>query len=73
MDARSVEEGDVDIGHGAVDEMAAADGENLAHSIAAAENAVLVRSYSPHGILFRYLDDDNIIGNTLQQFCKILV
>ena len=73
VDARGVEEGGIYVWCGAVEEMAAADGEDLAHGIASVENATLIGLGCPHQVILLDLDDDNIVGNALQQCCKILI
>ena len=74
VDIGGVEEVGINIGRSASDEMSAADGEDLAHGVAAAENTILVHIGCPHEvILLHHLNDDNIVGNTLQQFCIVLI
>ena len=74
VDIGRIEEVGINIGRSASDEMSTADGEDLAHGVAAVENTVLVHIGCPHEIiLFNRLDDDNIVGNTLQQRCILLI
>ena len=74
VDVGGVEEVSVDIGGGASEEVATADGEDLAHGVASVENTVLVHIRCPNEILLlNKFNNDNIIGNTRQQFRKFLI
>ena len=63
VDARGVEEGGIYVWCGAVEEMAAADGEDLAHTVGTVIDAVGIGPGGPNGVAFDDFDDDAIVGD----------
>lgn len=74
VDVGGVKEVGVDVGGGACQKMSAADGQNLAHGVAAVDDATLVHIRRPDEvILLDKLYYHDIIKNTLQQVRIFLV
>ena len=63
MDAGGVEEGGVDGWLCAIEQTAAADGEDLAHAVGAVIDAVGIGPGGPNGVAFDDFDDDAVVGD----------
>lgn len=63
MDAGGVEEGGVDGWLCAIEQTAAADGEDLAHAVGAVIDVVGIGPGSPNGVTFDDFDNDAVVGD----------
>ena len=63
MDVGSVEEGGVDGWLCAIEQTAAADGKDLAHTVGSVIDAVGIGPGCPNGVAFDDFDDDAIVGD----------
>lgn len=73
VNVRGVEQVGVNVRFSAVEQVAAADGEDLAHGVAPMQDAVLVLLCCPHEVILLNLGNDDIIWNAHQQISKTLV
>ena len=63
MDAYGIEQVGVDVWLCAIEQTAAADGEDLAHAVGAVIDAVGIGPGCPNGVSFDDFDDDTIVGD----------
>ncbi len=63
MDAGGIEQVGVDVWLCAIEQTAAADGEDLAHAVGAVIDAVGIGPGGPNGVAFDDFDDDAIVGD----------